>query len=214
MRQQGWQDISPGMTKATLFAAFAALLAAPVAAAPPAEAPGQPAAKAAPQFISRDDVTKRFEARFTQMDKDRSGSLDRGEIDAARATFVGLTKSVINGQVRQEFAATDTNKDGQASLAEMTAAAPAEARAGVAAVLAELDTNKDKKLSLAEFGAAAPAPEVGGTNEFLGRFDADKDGKVTAAEYRGPGLAAFDQIDANKDGKVTPAEKKAAQPKG
>jgi Ca2+-binding EF-hand superfamily protein len=205
--EQGWRDSRRTMTKFLPLAAILALLASPTLAAPPKA----PAAKAAPREATRADMAKRFDARFAQIDTNKDGSLSRAEVDAARASFVGLTGKVITDQVKQEFALTDKNKDGQASLAEMTAAAPAEGKAGVAKVLEKLDANNDQQLSQAEFAAAAPPPKVAGSDDFLARFDADKDVKVTAAEYKAPGLAAFDQIDANKDGKVTAAEQQAAR---
>ena len=119
----------------------------------------------------------------------------------------------MSAEVQKEFALTDKDKDGQASLEEMTAVAPPEGKTQVAAVLGKLDANKDKKLSLAEFSAAAPKPQLAGIEDYLKRFDADKNGTVSRAEYSGPGLAAFDQIDANKDGKVTIAERNAVRAK-
>ena len=191
------------LTIATLLTAFA-----PPALAAPAK---PPAVRAAPKEVPRAALQARLDARFTQIDTDKNGALSRPEIDAAHSKFVGLTKAAVSTEIRQEFAATDANKDGQATVEEMTAATPAEGRAGVPTALAKLDSNKDGKLSLAEFAAAVPAPPLGSTDDFLARFDADKDGKVSAAEYRGPGLAAFDQLDANKDGKVSAAERQAAR---
>ncbi len=163
--------------------------------------------KAAPKSASRGDVQKRLDARFTQIDANKDGALTKAEIDAERSKFVGFTRAVITNQVRQEFAAADKNKDGKASLDEMTAVAPAGAKAGTGKAFERLDANKDKGVTLAEFAAAAPPPRVPGSDDFLQRFDADKDGKVTRAEYLRPGLSAFDAVDFNKDGTITAAEK-------
>jgi Ca2+-binding EF-hand superfamily protein len=147
------------------------------------------------------------------MDSNKDGSLTRAEVEASRANFINLTKAVITKEMQQEFTASDTDKNGKVTLAELTAAAPAARKASAGQAFERLDANKDKGISLTELTAAAPNLKLGGTDQFMQRFDADKDGKVTAAEYPKAALAAFDLADTNKDGTLSAQEKQAARKK-
>jgi hypothetical protein len=91
--EQGWRDSRRTMTKFLPLAGILAVLASPTLAVPPKA----PAAKAAPREATRADMAKRFDARFAQIDTNKDGSLSRAEVDAARASFVGLTGKVITG---------------------------------------------------------------------------------------------------------------------
>ena len=125
-----------------------------------------------------------------------------------------ITRNVFIGQVEARFATMDTNHNGTADLAEMTAQQQREldmARKLVAQQLQmrfrQLDTNKDGQLSPAEFNAmAGPIRTVETPPQLLQKLDTNHDGKVSMEEYRAPEIAKFNRADANHDGVVTPAE--------
>ena len=132
-----------------------------------------------------------------------------------------VTKAQFTQTIDARFAGVDTNKDGQVTKAEITAAqtkALAEAQVAegqrLEAEFNKLDTNKDKQLSLAEFKAAVPPLKPTETaDQMIANVDTNKDGKISAAEYRAQPVANFDKADANHDGILTAEELAAARKK-
>lgn len=89
-----------------------------------------------------------------------------------------------------EFTATDANKDGSLSLAEV------QARIG------RMRTAKSR---------FTPEQTQRLARLWFARADANKDGKVTQAEANGLLTATFRAYDTDGDGTVTPAERAAAR---
>ena len=142
-----------------------------------APAPARPAA--AP--TTRAELIKTADANFQKIDTNNDRTLSKAEIDAAQVRAQQMAAANVSQRLTQEFTMLDTDRNGQLSLAEFRAAAPAVRQAP------------------ANVTAAA-----------LQRFDGNKDGKISVEEYRAPMLAGFDRIDANKDGTITPAERSKA----
>ena len=124
------------------------------------------------------------------------------------------TRAEVEAQVKERFAAVDTNKDGAVTKAEADAHATsmkadwqAKAAEHHARMFTEMDTDKNGQISRAEFDAAHQA-------RMTGREEAHDDGRKMGGGrmmmHHGPGEGMgqmwFDRIDANKDGKVTLAE--------
>ncbi len=126
-----------------------------------------------------------------------------------------LTKAEMLARADARFDKIDTNRDGQLSAQERTAAmekaaaARAERKGGEMAdfmpgrgkmggamgerMLARVDTNGDGLISKAENRAAVEAR--------FARMDADKDGAIEAGERRGPGMGKRDGMGKDMGGK-------------
>jgi Ca2+-binding EF-hand superfamily protein len=162
-----------------------AFASAPSTAAPQrlasAQAPG--AAKPAQQRpATRADMVKQAEANFLKVDTNNDRALSKSEIDAAQVRAQQQATVNIQQRLNQEFTKLDTDRNGQLSLAEFRAAAP----------------------------AVRPADSAASATAML-RLDANKDGKISVEEYRAPILAGFDRIDTNKDGTISADERARAQ---
>jgi Ca2+-binding EF-hand superfamily protein len=158
------------------------------AAAPSATAPLHLAAAQAQNTkpmarapTTRAEIIKTAEANFQKVDLNNDRSLSKAEIDAAQARAQQQAAANIAQRMTQEFTKLDTDRNGQLSLAEFRAAAPAVRPANASASKSALE-----------------------------RLDANKDGKITVEEYRAPILAGFDRVDTNKDGTITADERARA----
>jgi hypothetical protein len=151
-----------------------------------------------------------------------------------------MTRTSVEGRVRDAFARVDANRDGFVTQSEAEASRAA-ARAGRQeqrserrdALFARLDANKDGAISRAEFDAPrgdraerrAERREArgerragrgghGGFVRFGGkafeRSDDNKDGRVSLQEATAQALTRFDRIDANRDGTISGDERRAA----
>ncbi|KQM64172.1 hypothetical protein ASE75_09205 [Sphingomonas sp. Leaf17] len=100
------------------------------------------------------------------------------------------TRATATAKFRAEFAASDTNKDGLLTQAEVQARIQ-RMRAGKT----KTDPVHAKRLAGLWFSNA----------------DANKDGKVTEAEGQALLVATMDRYDANRDGKVGTGEKAQAK---
>jgi len=149
-----------------------------IAAAVPVAALAQ--TTAAPQSVTRAQVTAKLDADYASLDADKDGKATRAEVEKRIVAETAAELALLSKRRDDSFKKLDTNGDGQISRAEFDAGVP-----------------------LPKAPAADPAP-------VLARFDANKDGVITAAEYRAPTLSNFEKLDVNKDGTLTPAEQKAA----
>lgn len=127
-------------------------------------------------------MVKQAEANFQKVDTNNDRALSKAEIDAAQVRAQQQAAANIQQRLNQEFTKLDTDRNGQLSLAEFRAAAPA--------------------VRPADGNASATAMQ---------RLDANKDGKISVDEYRAPILAGFDRIDTNKDGTISADERARAQ---
>ena len=148
-----------------------------IAAATPAALLAQSAA--APQTVTRAQLTARLDADYADLDADKDGKASRAEIEKRIARETAAELAELAKRRTDSFNKLDTNKDGSISKAEF------------------------------EAGVSLPkAPPVNAT-PVLTRFDTNKDGSITLAEYRAPTLTNFQQLDTNKDGTLSPAEQQA-----
>lgn len=146
-----------------------------------------------------------------QFDANADGRLTRAEFDAAQ---------------KARFDEIDADKDGSATREEMRAAMKAGRDKAQKARFTALDTDRNGQLSESELKAApeggprgrGPGGPRGGPGkgdhaqgERIGG-DADKDGEFTFAEFTARPSEMFTRADANKDGVVTIAELQANAP--
>lgn len=164
-------------------AAAPAYASAPSAAAPQrlAAAQAPAAARPAPRPATRTELIRTAEANFQKIDTNNDRTLSDGEIVAAQARAQQQAAANLQTRINQEFTKLDTDRNGQLSLAEFRAAAP----------------------------ALRPASANASTT-VMQRLDANKDGKVSVEEYRAPVLANFDRIDTNRDGMISADERAKA----
>jgi hypothetical protein len=157
-----------------------ALLCATIPAA--AIAQTAPAPQAAPQPVTRAQITAKLDADFGNLDSDKNGKASKAEVEKRISTETAAEIAILNQRRTETFKKMDGNNDGQISRAEFDVAVP---------------------IPKAPPADAAPV---------LARFDTNKDGTITAAEFKAPTLSNFDRLDANKDGTLTAAEQQAARP--
>ena len=174
----------------------AALIAAPVFAAPGADGKADPAAT-----VTRAEAQANAAAMFAKMDANGDGKVDAADREARRAEMRA-----------KAFERLDANKDGTVSKAEWDqASADRQAKRGERA---------EKRAEAGEPGKRGPGMrghhgKRGGHHGMRGghggmmKADANGDKAITAAEFQAVALARFDANDANKDGKVTPEERQA-----
>ena len=197
------------MKKAILISSATALLmVGGIAVAAPGER-GMRADSNGDGVISRAELTKSLEARFTKMDVNGDGQLSKEDRDAKRAD-----RSAKRGE---QFAKADANGDGELSQTEMEAAR-AERKASK---FARADKDGNGKLSQEEAqsmkgkrggkGMRGKGHKRGGNGMAMMR-DADTNGdqKISKAEFTTAALTRFDKADANSDGKLTKEERQAA----
>ncbi len=170
--------------KITLLTLGAALIAAPVLAAPGGD---------------RNTTQTRAEAQakaaemFARMDANRDGKLDTTDRAAKRTAMQA-----------KMFERLDADKDGNISKAEWD-----QHGADRAAKRAERG-EKRAEAGEGKRGMRGHHGKRGGHHGMMvGKADTDGDKAISQAEFQTAALARFDAADANKDGQVTPEERKA-----
>ncbi|RHW16573.1 EF-hand domain-containing protein [Sphingomonas gilva] len=108
------------------------------------------------------------------------------------------TKAEATAQAADRFARLDADKNGQVTLAEMTAAREARMERREARMAAKGKDMPDRP---------AREPRIGK------RVDTDGDGQISLAEMTAQALERFDRMDANKDGAIDTAEREAQREK-
>jgi len=103
------------------------------------------------------------------------GLLDTNNDRKLEATEV---RQAVQTAVQGFFATADTNRDGQLSPSEVSAAMVATANAAAQAAFQAADTDRDGGISKDEFLKASQAP----VNTVFGILDANNDGKITPQE--------------------------------
>jgi Ca2+-binding EF-hand superfamily protein len=131
----------------------------------------------APEQVSKADFTKNLDARFSAIDTNHDGQLDKAEVAAAQAKALQRAQEVEQQRLETEFKKLDSNHDNSLSLAEFKAAGPRlKTNDTPDQMIAQLDTNKDGKISAAEYRA----PQLGNFD----KADANHDGILTAQELQ------------------------------
>ena len=152
----------------------AAAVAAPGIQMAQANTQARPAAQA-PKPVAKADFTKAVDGRFSALDTNKDGFVDKAEIAAAQAKVMQAAAAQQQQRLENDFKKLDTNKDNQLSLAEFKAVAPPIRNTESAdQTLAKLDSNKDGKISAQEFRA----PQLAAFD----KADANKDGTITPQE--------------------------------
>lgn len=176
--------------KITLLTLGAALVAAPVLAAPGG------ADRNATQ--TRAEAETRAAGMFARMDANKDGKLDATDRAAKRTEMQA-----------KMFERLDANKDGNISKAEWD-----QHGADRAARRAE---RGEKRADAGEAGDGKRHAMRGHHGKrgghrgmmVMGKADTDGDKAISQAEFLTAALARFDAADANRDGQVTPEERKA-----
>jgi hypothetical protein len=142
-----------------------------------ASASGAAAQQQAPKPVTRAAVAGQLDNAFAGADANHDGSLNVGEIQALENKELQQVQANLRARMQAQFKVLDTNKDGQLSLQEFSAAAPnVKANETAAQLLQKLDTNHDGKISIAEFRAQRLAQ--------FDKVDLNHDGTVTPDEER------------------------------
>lgn len=133
-----------------------------------------------------------YRATFDALDLDADGqvtldeflSLSDSELLPVGARYRGsdwvVTRRELEGEMRQEFALYDRNRNGQMTYAEFTG------RYGslIEATFEHFDSDADGRLSAAELNAGM-ALEPGNGADLVAEFDTDRDGLLSFAEFTG-----------------------------
>ena len=151
-----------------------ATVGAALAAALPSAALGQ-GNTAKP--ISRAQLVKSLDTRFSGIDSNHDGKVTKGELATAQQRELQAGIQKIRQQMQIKFRQLDTNKDGQLSQAEFMVVVPTlRANETPDQLLAKLDANKNGSVTNDEFRA----PDLAKFN----RIDANRDGIATLEEMR------------------------------
>ena len=126
--------------------------------------------------VTRAQLSNQLDSSFQMFDTNGDKALSKAEIEAAQARSVAQAQANAIKRTETEFARMDSNQDGQLSLAEFKAGAPAPRVADADQMLQKLDTNKDGKIGQDEYRAAPLAN--------FDRLDTDKDGSISPQEKR------------------------------
>jgi Ca2+-binding EF-hand superfamily protein len=147
-----------------------------------------------------------------------------------------LSKAEAPENLREHFAAIDTNKDGQLSRQELQQYADREARRRPCAVemlyfvvdspaegaptvqelqqaydmLRKFDKNHDGKIDAGAVAAYRKQRQKERLDAIVKDLDKDHDGKISMSEARGLLADEFDQLDKNKDGYLDRQELESA----
>jgi hypothetical protein len=169
----------------------AALVAAPVLAAPGGGAKGDADGNG---VLTRAEAQAHATQMFAKMDANKDGKLDAADRAARHAEMQAKI-----------FERLDANKDGSISKAEWD-----QHGADRAAKRAE---RGDKRADAGEGkrdGMRGHHGKRGGDRGMMsGKADTDGDKAISQAEFQTAALARFDAADANKDGQVTAEERQA-----
>lgn len=130
-----------------------------------------------PRPVSRAEITRQLDGNFAAADANHDGSLSSAEVQNYANAQMQQAGQALRNRALAEFKRLDTNRDGQLSWPEFSAAVPTlKASDGVADVMRKLDTNHDGKISPAEFKAPRLAQ--------FDKADLNHDGIVTPDEER------------------------------
>lgn len=185
------------MKKISLLTLGAALIAAPVFAAPGSGAKGDADANGT---LTRAEAQAHASEMFAKMDANKDGKLDAGDRAAKRTEMQA-----------KMFERLDANKDGSISKAEWDQHSADRAAKRAERGEKRADAGDGKRADAGDGkrgGMRGHHGKRGGM--MMARADTDGDKAISQAEFQTAALARFDAADANKDGQVT-AEERAAQ---
>ena len=171
--------------KISLFALAAALVAAPVLAAP------------GDGVQTRADAQARATQMFAKMDANKDGKLDTSDRAAQRAE-------------RQAKRFTSLDADGNGSISKAEWDQHGADRAAKRAERGEKRASAGEAGEGKRHGMRGGHGKRGGHHGMMmSKADTDGDKAISQAEFQTAALARFDAADANKDGQVTAEERQA-----
>jgi EF-hand domain pair/EF hand len=153
-----------------------------------------------------------------------------------RSDFAAMTRGVMEGRLRERFAATDTNSDGFVTRSEAESAGESVRTKRRDFAFGNMDADKDGTVSRPEFEAQADARraqfrqkrnkefgvgQVSTQRRSIGyigprqveQTDANKDGRISFDEVFAPALARFKSSDTDGDGVLTQKERRSGRQK-
>ena len=152
---------------------LAATFALPATVLAQSAAP-QPGATAAPQQVTKAQLTAQLDSNFAKLDSNKDKSLNKAEIEAAQTRNLAEAKAELDKRVSAEFTKLDADKNGTLTLAEFKAFVPGPRVQPSDELLKQLDRNNDGKVGQDEFRATPLAN--------FDRIDLNKDGTISADE--------------------------------
>lgn len=177
------------MNKKIIFSTLgAALIAAPVLAAPGGGAKGDADGNG---VLTRAEAQTHATQMFAKMDANKDGKLDAADRTARRAEMQA-----------KMFERLDANKDGSISKAEWD-------QHGADRAAKRADKRADAGEAKRDGMRGHHGKRGGHRGMMMGKADTDGDKAISQAEFQTAALARFDAADANKDGQVTAEERQA-----
>jgi Ca2+-binding EF-hand superfamily protein len=132
---------------------------------------------AAPQKLTRAEVSQQVDAEFKALDANGDGKITKAEIQAAIEKITAKNAAELKQQQDEEFRKLDTDKNGQLSLAEFEASVKLTPKPGLADQRLQMfDANKDGVITAAEFRGPPLAQ--------FDQVDTNKDGVISEEEIK------------------------------
>jgi len=131
--------------------------------------------------------TKKIEEHFNNLDKDKSGALDKDEL-----CFLLMDMGVTEAKAKEEAAAmieqSDTNKSGSIEFEEFATIWQRKMLSlnekYIHTVFGVLDTNADGQIDPKELAQVLDMTNEGEVNEIIKEVDINEDGKINFEEFR------------------------------
>ncbi|HJQ17498.1 MAG TPA: EF-hand domain-containing protein [Allosphingosinicella sp.] len=137
-----------------------------------------PAAKAAPQPVTKATIDAQVKANFQRVDTNKDGKIDKAESDKFRAASLAAQDARRKQSLAAAFAKLDTNKDGSISRQEFDALSPPRTASAANPWFAANDIDKNGVVELNEAIAKA--------ERNFEALDKDHNGVLSAQEANAP----------------------------
>jgi Ca2+-binding EF-hand superfamily protein len=178
--------------------ALAAIAAVPAVAQMTGDAPGR---HRTARPITRAVFLKHVEDRFSRLDANHDGFIDRTEAGAPPEAAGGPRGPRGHADPGASFDRMDANHDGSISRSEYLAYRARGPRGARGAAAGPDGAARPRRASLG----------WGFTGRWFDRVDADRDGRISLAEAQRAATVLFERLDTNHDGTLSPDERAAAR---